>query len=138
MRKSILTLIAVLGLFTISFAQGNLQFNQVILHEFTANFGGWSINTTSTITVPAGKVWKIEHCEAWTQSTMRSSTAGSFSLYLGNTIVKHYKGTTEGLTPDRFPIWLPAGTYDVIISNENSGTYTYVGTISAIEFNVIP
>ena len=58
-----LNVILFLFLCQFSFAQGNLQFGQAILTEFTANNlgnGGSVICSPSTITVPAGKVWKIE------------------------------------------------------------------------------
>lgn len=60
------------------FAQGSLQFNQVLILENSTN------NCTSCWTVPAGKVWKVEH--------VSSNSDGWGTLYL---------------------IWKRAGLYDV-------------------------
>ena len=43
-----------------SFAQGNLQFNQVITDAQTFSLGTGGTANTSLLTVPADKVWKVE------------------------------------------------------------------------------
>ena len=43
-------------------AQGNLQFNQVVNLNYTHTIpSGFSNSTVTNITVPAGKIWKIEY-----------------------------------------------------------------------------
>ena len=43
-----------------SFAQGNLQFNQVLNFDYSSGFvSGYGNEILETITVPIGKVWKI-------------------------------------------------------------------------------
>jgi hypothetical protein len=109
-------------------AQQNLQFNQVIL-----------VNTTAQ-TVPSGKVWKIT---GFMPSIGFRSTSGSTSPYEYliqvngvNRVFGHgsYMNTSYGVA---FPIsninsefWLPAGTTLAAGSN--------VGEISVIEFNIVP
>jgi len=120
-----------------AFGQGNLQFNQVRL-----------ISTSQT--VPAGKVWKVESAlisniltPAATQSHM--NTNGAYMLVNGNSIAvsgtyaswgtpavtwnaSGTMTTSGGLTT--FPLWLPAGT---TLAASTNVTY-----LSVMEFNITP
>jgi hypothetical protein len=116
MKKTLL-LLSILFIALGAKAQGNLQFNQVIT-------GGASLAplaTSSTLTVPINKVWKIEAING-------SYTNGLLKI---NTI----EVTT---TVCNFPFWLKAGD---TFSFRNSGCST-CGTqnfhYSIIEFNIIP
>ena len=62
-----------------SYAQGNLQFNQVLTYSGTLNCG----QASPTWTVPAGKVWKIEY-----RSTV-----------IGNTSYDNFNGTSGSIGP---------------------------------------
>ncbi len=122
--KKILTLVLVL-LFTTSlssFAQGNLQFNQVISASFNL---GPNANST-TLTVPAGKVWKIESmgCNYFTPQTMSYVINGiPFSLIPGQ---QKDAGSI---------IWLKAGdTFN--FRNPISGPIGFYYSI--LEFNIVP
>ena len=110
-----------------SFAQGNLQFNQVI------NVSGVSAasNIMSTVTVPAGKVWKI------TSSSWISPNGGLISnwLCLGPHSIN---GTLSGVNPAKLPIWLDPGSYDVKWCNPTDNFSGYRYAISGVEFNVVP
>jgi hypothetical protein len=94
-------------------AQGNLQFNQVLVLDGNQN--------TPTYTVPAGKVWKVE-----------SATISSGSGYLALTI----NGSSASIVSyanggNNLPFWVPGGTL--------IGFYIYqTGKVSILEFNVIP
>ena len=91
-------------------AQGNLQFNQVLNVQFTPS-------ASTTLTVPAGKVWKLE------SMVMNSSNAaGCFS----------YNGTFYYLRPENCPFWI--GSEQTI----TFGAGCSLGMISIIEFNVVP
>jgi hypothetical protein len=94
-------------------AQGNLQFNQVLVLDGNQN--------TPTYTVPAGKVWKVE-------SATISSGSGYLALSIngsGAAIVSYANGGNN------LPFWLPGGTL--------IGFYIYqTGKVSVLEFNVIP
>lgn len=121
-----------------AFGQNNLEFNTALFQEFTANTAGYASNpiTLGTITVPAGKVWKIE----WVNKTMITDCGVGQSFHrtttglilLNNAIF----GTGDGV------IWLPEGTYDVVLSgSQDSCVQSYSTdwfiTYSGIEFNVV-
>ena len=127
-------------------AQGNLQFNAVKFYELSVTQVGSATATESTvsITVPAGKVWKIE-----------SAVSNSYDpVTLGSTLVSNRAGVilingkvifqaSMNLNLPYFsqpilPMWLPAGTYTLSIkSSFLSNGNEYVGAVSAIEFNVV-
>jgi hypothetical protein len=120
-----IVVIALFFLATTSFAQGNLQFNQVISGTGILATNGVSANQT----VPTGKVWKIESISGW-------NDGGSRLGLTVNTISVPVSGNVP------FPVWLKAG--DVLrftlLTNPASGSalgpmnYIY----SIIEFNIIP
>lgn len=107
----------------LSFAQGNLQFNQVLFLSATSNNSAqWS--------VPVGKVWKIEALGGFSAYTY---------VYLNNQIAFEHNGPT--VTSGGYfrhsassPIWLPEGT---TLGHNSAGTNTF-RWFSIIEFNIIP
>ena len=100
--------------FSLSFtAQGNLQFNQVLLLDGNT--------TTPTYTVPAGKVWKVE-------SATISSVNGYLSLSINGSVASILQFVNGG---NNLPYWIPAGTLVGFF-------IVYEGKVSIIEFNVIP
>jgi hypothetical protein len=101
-------------LISLSFtAQGNLQFNQVLILDGNTS--------TPTYTVPAGKVWKVE-------SATISSINGYLALSINGSAASILQVVNGG---NNLPYWLPAGTL--------VGFYiASVGKVSIIEFNVIP
>lgn len=140
MKKIFSTFFLILLLTGAAEAQGNLQFNQVIVQDFTSTISSWTTATVSVITIPAGKVWKIEHADLWLQNSLRQTYDNEYSLFIDNILIHRAKGSTGSGNQytSRFPVWLPAGTYNVIVSNEDSSTKNFVGDINAIEFNIIP
>jgi hypothetical protein len=108
-------------------AQGNLQFNRIITDQktLTSTFGGY----TDLLTVPSGKVWKIESMS----TGITSAGERIFELNGVLTIV------SEGFSP----IWLKAGDTARILFTASSdynpdkpwlrGVY-----MSIIEYNIIP
>ncbi len=126
MKKSFL-LIALLVIGYLINAQGTLQFNQVIRVKNTSVSSG----NVTTITVPAGKVWKIES----------GTGPDGYELSIDGQLV--YASTAENFAVNQYfyiktiplPIWLPAGSYAVTVSNSLNGNYTTV--LSGIEFNVL-
>lgn len=109
-------------LFSIAtFAQGNLQFNQV--KSFTGN--GYTYANLDT--VPKGKVWKIESMgfsKSNNYMTINGTQYLNFSdpYFLGNSIINSQT--------IKETIWLKSG--DVLGWNG----YSYV--ITLIEYNIIP
>lgn len=94
-------------------AQGNLQFNQVL--SLDANSGG------NPVTVPAGKVWKIE-------SVAFSSNNAYFQIQWGGVNYFVLNNTTPYAN---LPYWLPSGESVSLVANVNA-------KVSIIEFNVVP
>ena len=126
--RNLFLLVSVLFNFVL-FAQGNLQFNQVLL---------LSTNQNSSVllgTVPAGKTWKIEgygtnltsyyNCDFSFNGVNPAFRAGSTDSY---SAAYTYVSSTQ-------QFWLPAGTpLHAFACNGTSG-YRWV---SIIEFNIIP
>ena len=104
-------------------AQGNLQFNQVLLLSATSdNSAQWS--------VPVGKVWKIEALGGLSNWTY---------VYLNNQIAFEYNGPIVSSGGSfrhsaSSPIWLPAGT----ILGHVCGSGSAFRWFSIIEFNIVP
>jgi hypothetical protein len=102
-------------------AQGNLQFNQVILFDIPS--GG-----VQAINVPAGKVWKIESVGLATSSTsslvLRNAAAQNIT-YIASWGAPNYAST--------LPFWLPSSYV---------GSFAQIGNparavVSIIEFNIV-
>ena len=100
-------------------AQGNLQFNQVINMAFTA------ANTTP-VTVPAGKVWKIESC-------MLNVAGNGYAYMLYNGVNYNLRQQQTSANVVNFPFWLSSGT---TVTFGNAGANG--GLLSIIEFNIVP
>ena len=104
-------------------AQGNLQFNQVLL-----------LNNGTTYTVPLGKVWKLESA---VYNTYNISYASSAKLVINGATVELIpfsfndgNGTSRAPITAVFPFWLP--------ENTTVQPTQAISKVSAIEFNVIP
>jgi hypothetical protein len=107
-------------LFNEAHAQGNLQFNQVINMAFTG------ANTTP-VTVPAGKVWKIENC-------MLSTVSNAYAYMLYNGVYYNIRQQISSAHNVNFPFWLASGT-SVTFGGNGGGAG---GMLSILEFNIIP
>jgi hypothetical protein len=122
------------------FSQGNLQFNQAILTEFSctnpANYINGPCNPAS-FSVPVGKVWKIEQASLFVDLLSGFSVnnpSQGYSLFINNTLIFSSNGNLVFT-----PLWLPAGSYTIKVANIcNTNCYPYRGSINAIEFNIIP
>jgi len=107
-------------LFNEAHAQGNLQFNQVINMAFTG------ANTTP-VTVPAGKVWKIESC-------MLNTPSNNYAYMLYNGVYYNMRQQLSSAHNVNFPFWLASGT-SVTFGGNGGGAG---GMLSILEFNIIP
>jgi hypothetical protein len=101
-------------------AQGNLQFNQVINMVFTG------ANTTP-VTVPAGKVWKIENC-------MLNTPSNNYAYMLYNGVYYNLRQQLSSAHNVNFPFWLASGT-SVTFGGNGGGAG---GMLSILEFNIVP
>lgn len=135
MTKFITAICIVIFIASASFGQGNLQFNQVINVSLGATTTGTGFSTLGTITVPAGKVWKVERTSL-TQDYLGDfyPVYGSGSrAFIGEYVVWN---SSSSYPQQLFPLWLSEGAYNV--TGYTGGTLTYTLAVSAIEFNVIP
>jgi hypothetical protein len=98
-------------------AQGNLQFNQVLNIEFTSG-------VSTTYTVPAGKVWKMENVLLGSLNNYACMNFNGTTYYLR-------QHNTSSSSWDNFPFWLGTGqTFSI-------GGSCSPGLLSIIEFNVV-
>jgi hypothetical protein len=112
--KKIFVLAALLFAFNMAtHAQGNLQFNKVI--SGAANLA--TISSIGLMTVPAGKVWKLEGV--------------NYTNYTNLVI----NGVNMPNGSWCFPFWLSAGsTFNLASSSGNGAQVQY----SIIEYNIVP
>jgi hypothetical protein len=117
MKTTIYIAILVLSISSTCLSQSNLQFNQPITYSGFLGQG----SSSPTWTVPAGKVWKVEHF-SHDFLVVNNDRAGNGNSNSG-------------------PLWLKAGDqirYDLAFYGANCcGTSTNF-LISIIEFNLIP
>jgi hypothetical protein len=107
-------------------AQGNLQFNQVLI-----------LSKNTLYTVPSGKVWKITSA-TYTQRGFYYGNANEEPTFELNgtsqylTTFSHYfaNGYFGDVFSTAFPMWLPAST-----TIRPKGA---IETMYALEFNVVP
>ena len=120
--------VTVVGLFH---AQGNLQFNQIV-----------TVGTTS-LTVPAGKVWKVE---SYTESEVtfnsnyssgcvnsnyhRPLVINNNNYYFFGNMATASSGANYITTGNKLPIWLKPGDQIRTVCSSDFA--------SVIEFNVVP
>ena len=131
--KNILFILAI-TISSFSFGQGNLQFNQVVNPTYDANV--WQgIVIAGTLTVPSGKVLKIENCSYINRPGNFQVPAGTGSsrAYVGDNLIYGHANVNIS-----YPIWIPEGTYDIKMGESFNSTTPMRLVISAIEFNVVP
>lgn len=121
-------------------AQGNLQFNQVIYVRMSYVLPNSNSFQTSqqTITVPPGKVWKIESASGSAQGST-NYVSPTTTILLDGVNLTFYNGSSGTYWETDFPIWLPEGTYTLaMVSSTSAVNTTITGRLSAIEFNIVP
>lgn len=127
-------------------AQANLEFNQVLYQSLSGSAvnSGTKILATTTLTVPAGKIWKITSARArWTVSSVflgGNCSSDPIGLYLDDVEIFYSALTTSNYPIFDGVIWLPPGTYTLELRGYNcsSGTIPGAGFITVMEFNVVP
>lgn len=103
------------------YTQGNLQFNQVILYDFAAS-------ATQAITVPSGKVWKIEAGNSYNGSNSGITIRNSANQAMG------VLSTSASVSTSVYPFWLPSGFTGSLLNGASTGR----ACLSIIEFNIVP
>ena len=125
----------------------NLQFNRALFEEYSMSFPPSSTNSStadgttfiSNVTVPIGKVWKIESSNRFVRTNLGEIFNGfQTNVVQSNTAfwINNFCLSSE----TKYPIWLPAGTYTIYLNQSVGGTYQITSslTISGIEFNLVP
>lgn len=143
MKKLLTLFVFVLVMATGAFAQGNLQFNEAKYIELGMTLAP-SVSyqfVEQTITVPSGKVWKLESATGtYVQNiTPYPTYSPSIHIFLNRRMI--FGTTTNPLIGNTFPIWLPAGAYTLRLAHTtstSSSVHEIVGFVSAIEFNIVP
>lgn len=135
-RISFLLLLILSTLVSISKAQGNLQFGQVIQQSYNQTIPGAAMTTLSTITVPVGKVLKIESASV---AVNIANIIPGPKLYMGNHCLWQLNYVGGAMVVDRnLPLWLNAGTYSFQVYHQDGSGVNLRASFSGIEFNVVP
>lgn len=144
--KKLLILLGFVTIATIGFAQGNLQFNQVINVTINTPSGvgnSGNNNQTVTVTVPAGKVWKIESANL----SYQSASGGKYYVADATNEITQLvlDGAIIAVESDDFyktpgTMWLTPGTHTFILQGyiNSSSQYRWNALVTGIEFNVLP
>ena len=132
--KKILT-IAILLFSMASYAQGNLQFNQVLTYTGSLNN---TQQVSSTYTVPLGKIWKIKYVsnlpfKIVSQGTYADYYAG-FGLIVNN--IWTYGGNYNELYLKAGDT-LKIGYYNQSFQSTYFAGITFDFVISLVEFNIV-
>lgn len=141
-----------------SYSQGNLQFNKVVNYDLSGilNSTNTTLNytlQTVTITVPIGKVLKIESANVRSIYTYPSNIQVQYvntEIILDNVVINRevkdlsYNQivSNSGSIFGTFPIWLSSGSHTLALICDNpyslSSSLSGYGKVTAIEFNVLP
>lgn len=105
---------------------GGLEFSSVKHLTYTSSISGSGVTKVASITIPSNKVWKIE------SASSKFFSSNSYHPLYNVFIDKHSIDEVDGI----FPIWLPAGTFEIEILGITSYAYQYLIAISAIEYNI--
>ena len=116
------------------FAQGNLQFNQVLSFNYSTSLGQFASSNVDTLNVPEGKVWKITSAS----SVRVNGSPMSCAIKVDNHVLSKNRGS--GDISLQTPYWLKSGPHTITLSSLSSNVIfsTFHGSISIIEFNVLP
>lgn len=136
-----ISLLLLLSILTVK-AQSNLQFNKVVLVQMSYVLPNTNSFQTSqqSITVPAGKIWKIESASGSAQGPSTNYISPTTTITLNGMNLTFYNSSSGTYWQADFPIWLPEGTYTLGLVSSSSvlANTTITGRISGIEFNVLP
>lgn len=146
--KKLLSIAALLISLSVS-AQGNLQFNQVRNYNLTGiSTGGGSKDFQNiALTVPAGKVWKVESASCRLQRDdipnipYGGNTGNKLMIILDEVPIAHmFLLSGWSNSNNELPLWLSAGSHSLDLKGyiNEAGPLSAYGKVSIIEFNVVP
>ena len=136
MKKIFLTILTTITILGVNAQGNNLQFNQAIFQEFifTVPSGYYErFFNAGTITVPQNKVWKITSSSAYCTDISADERMYEAGIKINNHILRFEEESHEP-----HPIWLNPGDYTIWLANGTSNYLKTIGSISGIEFNIIP
>jgi hypothetical protein len=125
----------------------NLQFNQVLNYNFSGyvpSASGYQIIQSNNVTVPIGKVWKVESASCRVvlpggSGIFGSANAMTCAMLINSSPASILHGTSHASIYT--PIWLSSGNHTLeLLVNNNSGYggNSSNGAVSIIEFNIVP
>ena len=118
-----------------SFAQNNLQWNRAVVQTYNHTWTSPNpANFSTTLTIPANKVWKIENFFSYNSTTKVSNISSPMNTMLAGNIPMQSSSSIN-------PIWLPAGTHTILVPACSGCSFTNFSAtyiINAIEFNIVP
>jgi hypothetical protein len=127
------------------YSQGNLQFNRVIQEAFTPSILTNTLTTIGNITVPSGKVWKIESSVISSTTLTSNNYVFMARLFIAGHCTWSQSAPNGSLVIDRqnSPLWLKSGSYEIQVYHSNASLGTLVPfpfnvSYSGIEFNITP
>lgn len=133
MKKAFFILTITLLFLSSANAQGNLEFNRAIKENYPLSAG---TSGSQTITVPAGKVWKITSATVGAIPSTNPATTQPWGRIDGH-LVAYVNLSNLNYNMSPFPLWLPAGTYPVTYyGGFANGAIAF--SYSGIEFNIVP
>ena len=136
MKKLILTIVTTITIWGVNAQGNNLQFNQAIFQEFIFTVpSGYDERffNAGTITVPQNKVWKITSSSAYCTDNNAAEKMFEAGIKINNHILRF-----ENESHEPHPIWLNPGNYTIWLANGASAYPKTIGSISGIEFNLVP
>ena len=140
--KSLITLFAVSLISIVGISQGgNLEFSETKYIKLEGPLLNDGTVVSQTITVPEGQTWKIESATVNLRYTSGNAISYSYSEYVFLLLDHVLLWRFNDRSPYSFPVWLPAGTYDLSIWNDatwSANQYTAYSSLSILVFNIIP
>ena len=136
MKKLILTILTTITILGVNAQGNNLQFNQAIFQEFIFTVpSSYSERffVAGTITVPQNKVWKITSSSAYCTDINANDKMYEAGIKINNHLLRFEEESHEP-----HPIWLNPGNYNIWLANGYGAYPKTIGSISGIEFNIVP
>lgn len=140
MKRILAGILFPLGLISSVHAQSELQFSQSVFIHLEGTVDAIGAVDSHALVVPEGKTVKITSAGTGIVETIGGEiNAGGNAVRLIINGCVMYFGASNTDANSSFPIWLPTGTYPIVLyssySNPNVGPVAN-GFISGVEFNL--
>ena len=116
------------------YAQGNnLQFSQVLNFDYSTPFiSSFQESTVGSLTVPAGKVWKVTSGSCY----LSPNNNGGCLIRIGNNVICFISYSNQSSLINT-PTWLSPGSYSVVIASLAGMSHAFKGALTIVEFNIV-